>query len=555
MRRSLEAQANQKNRQILELLKQNIFHFRDYLRASARDKYCNPDHQSIDDHACEMMYISAMRCMLCPTEYTSVMLENEIKCNFPSTVEAHRRRIIDYLQDNDDIKTRINWVRDHYLSSVDEDKRFKFINAHYDPRHFSRHFHGDVPLPTIFCKIIIDALVNSGLFSDPNIKFLFLQAKDGFMVQLVVDRLMSGLSLHFPDPAERRSHIWRFMIYVHELSETRLMALGKIFPLLENTLLQKEPKDIRTIMPASFGLNPGQKLDVALGSPSFEGKSNKCGEWQKYWPAIASNCIKPGGYLGMVTPMGWLKPSTRNSRSFDLYNLLCKDYTMMELTMMSKTDTCKAYDFLVQLSGVSVMVVQTSPCPQDHTTRVKPIDSDHYFPIRLQHRDFLTMGGFNKLHLLSAQPNSWEVCYRQVKDFTRRRTAKSVFTAREIEDEFHVGYTIPVAIGITTGGVIKQGFAREGVDGSLNGLGVRKIIFPYQLQGRVNVYYDRDGYYACSDSVGYIKVMNDMEAQMWETFFNNPNNYFNRYCLYGTTKQTVVWQMFKFFPRDLSVLD
>jgi hypothetical protein len=466
--RSLSAQAKENVLKIKENCSRKINHFREFLRASARDNLCNQDGLSIDNHAVETIFNSFMRWTLCSTDYSTDLLENDIKRNFPSTTEQHRQGIIDFLQDDDEAQLMIDQLR-HYLDSLDDDKiRLDFINAHFHPRDWSIHFHGDVPLPPKLCEIIVEDLPAS-LFSDPNTKFLFLQAKDGYSVHLIALRCMEGLSLEFPNRAERERLIWKHMIHVQELSEPRLEALKKAFPLLENTLLQKEPKDIKEITPAMFGLNSGQKFDAALGSPSFEGQSNRTSVWTKYWTAIASKCVKEGGYLGMVTPLGWLKPTRKQSRTLNLYPCMTRKYTMKRLAMFSKADTHKLYDGLVSLQGVSLMVVQTSSCPQDHTTMVKPIDYEDYVPMRLQDRRFLTAGGFNKLRFLSKKATNWEVCYSQVKNFTCRKKTRTVFTAKQIEEDGLVGYTVPVANGIDANGAVKQlGHSNGGSSGKSN---------------------------------------------------------------------------------------
>ena len=170
-------------------------------------------------------------------------------------------------------------------------------------------------------------------------------------------KLMEGLSNVIPDEEKRRKHILENMLYMVEVSEKSIFILNKVF--CGKTIDNKEGYDLN-LFHGSFVdgsnytdinnpdpvYNPNFGFDVIMGNPPYnQGGVGKGGGvfWKKFVDK-SLDTLNKNGYLTMIHPTGWRKPSGERASGGDIwkefrkYNLKYVNISDIKIKHFPKVD-------------------------------------------------------------------------------------------------------------------------------------------------------------------------------------------------------------------------
>jgi hypothetical protein len=217
----------------------------------------------------------------------------------------------------------------------------------------------DVLTPTNLITSMLDKLPKH-VWSDPNLKWLDASNGVGSFLCFVIQKLMNGLKSWENDVEKRYNHIVTNMIYCSDIQPINVFSyLCTVDPKNKYDMniycgdsLSKEfdnhKKNVWEV----------DKFDVILGSPPFvlpQVAKGKRGGGTTLWDKFVINYINnlvDNGYLCLVHPTLWRKPSSEKSSSRFVNNILMKKQ-FHYIEMHNKIDGQKTfngdtrYDFYV----------------------------------------------------------------------------------------------------------------------------------------------------------------------------------------------------------------
>ena len=233
-----------------------------------------------------------------------------------------------------------------YYTIKEPEKLLEYINRNLTPKETERKQSGEVFTPISLVNEMLDKLPEE-VWRNPAYRWLDPAVGIGNFPIIVYLRLMEGLAGWEPDEEKRRKHILEKMLFMVEISEKSIIILNKVLCGAKYKL-NIHPKSFldADYKPASF--------DVIMGNPPYnEGGVGKGGG--VFWKKFVEKSLKllsDSGYLVMIHPPGWRKPSGERAsggdvwKSFRKYNLVfvkisdvkIKHFPRVDYYVLSKTD-------------------------------------------------------------------------------------------------------------------------------------------------------------------------------------------------------------------------
>lgn len=432
-----------------------------------------------------------------------------------------------------------------YMSFLIRKKRLSDVleiyRDHLVPRHFERKNLGEVFTPFALVDMILDR-IPADVWTDPASTFLDPSAGMGGFLVLIYQRLMTSLAATIPDDDERQRHIIGNMLYAAEINPINIGWLNKIFGRDLHVYRGDTVAEDRLL--AYFGVPDGFR--VIVGNPPFEKPQMKDAPkngGDSLWPMFVyrslEDWIAPGGFLGMVLPPGWRKPSDDKSRTAGLWDLLTRWNKTLHIHMLSHKDASEMFDNHVSIQ-IDLVVVKSRKPSRRHRTMVETISGDR-MKIRLSEWPYL--------------PNSDLRCWEGIlcTDCERVRVMHTTtYHTSSRKDRIrpqrsHI-FRHPVVHAIHKDGSLVLVYTDQPLQAG--GFGIPKVIFN-GLGGWNPPFLDMEGRFGISQSIFAILVSTRQEGEAILRFFDrDTRRLFKTDMTWSTSKPTITWKMFRSFRRD-----
>ena len=202
------------------------------------------------------------------------------------------------------------------------------------------------------------SLLPDTVFENPNNTWLDMGAGTGYFSIYLYHRLFISLQNQIPNPAKRKKHIIKNMIYMAEIKESHIIHLKHIFG-----------KDANIISNDFLSLNENEKnekmkqnnFNIIIGNPPYNCSGQiktptnthmeKTQDGKTVWPDFIKKTVEllvPNGYLLAITPAIWLKPDKAG-----IYKLLVganpySKFKLLKLYALSTSETNKIFNYQAQ---------------------------------------------------------------------------------------------------------------------------------------------------------------------------------------------------------------
>jgi hypothetical protein len=235
----------------------------------------------------------------------------------------------------------------------------EYIRDHLAPKDAERHKFGEVFTPMALVHEMLDTLNETGVWNNPDLKWLdpangmgnfpiatFMRLCYGFRVKdghyAGIGRegegiYNPGLTEIIPAEAERRRHIVQRMLFMVELNTKNIAISKKLFkklaPGVEPNIIQMHrTQGFLAEGPMEFPNGSVNEFDIVMGNPPFnkgavrvamvtgktrrerknlgiEEDDSESGFWFKFVSKVLTKGIlKPNGFLLFIHPITWFKP-------------------------------------------------------------------------------------------------------------------------------------------------------------------------------------------------------------------------------------------------------
>jgi site-specific DNA-methyltransferase (adenine-specific) len=235
-------------------------------------------------------------------------------------------------------------MRKQKLYNINEpNKLLEFINDNLKPKDVEKKLRGEVFTPMKLVGEMLDTLPEE-VWKNPNLKWLDPAAGMGNFPVAVYMRLIEGLKYvkGYEDDEKRRKHILENMLYMVEIDKTNVFMMRKIFcgkiyklNIFEGSFI--EGKNIEGINYTKEEIYNNNGFDIIVGNPPYNqgGVGKGGGVFWKYFVDKSFKILNNNGYILMIHPTGWRKPTSINASAGDIWKLF-KNYNLMFLKISDK---------------------------------------------------------------------------------------------------------------------------------------------------------------------------------------------------------------------------
>lgn len=177
------------------------------------------------------------------------------------------------------------------------------------------------------------------VWKNPNLKWLDPAAGMGNFPVAVYMRLIEGLKYvkGYEDEEKRRKHILENMLYMVEIDKTNVFMMRKIFCGKIYKLNIFEGSFIEDKVYTKEEIYNNNGFDIIVGNPPYNqgGVGKGGGVFWKYFVDKSFKILNNNGYILMIHPTGWRKPTSINASAGDIWKLF-KNYNLMFLKISDK---------------------------------------------------------------------------------------------------------------------------------------------------------------------------------------------------------------------------
>jgi Type III restriction enzyme, res subunit len=208
-------------------------------------------------------------------------------------------------------------MRERVTEASDDQKEvLEFILENLTPKKEQVAARGEVFTPLKLVEDMLDKLP-ADVWMHPEYRWLDPSNGIGNFPVVAFTKLFNGLSAVIPDENARKKHIVENMLFMVEIDKTNIQLSKKLLHkmcgnseckinLLEHDFLTLTPDAMKT----AFGFSD---FHVAMGNPPYNPPKTETGSsgnsiWQNFVLKLNSLLVS-GGYLCLVHPPGWKKPT------------------------------------------------------------------------------------------------------------------------------------------------------------------------------------------------------------------------------------------------------
>ena len=236
-------------------------------------------------------------------------------------------------QDIQDINKQIQMRKQKLYNINEPDKLLEFINDNLKPKDVEKKIRGEVFTPMKLVGEMLDTLPKE-IWKNPNLKWLDPAAGMGNFPVAVYMRLMEGLRnvKGYENEEKRRKHILENMLYMVEIDKTNVFMMRKIFCGKIYKLNIFEGSFIEDKVYTKEEIYNNNGFDIIVGNPPYNqgGVGKGGGVFWKYFVDKSFKILNNDGYILMIHPTGWRKPTSINASAGDIWELF-KKYNLMFL--------------------------------------------------------------------------------------------------------------------------------------------------------------------------------------------------------------------------------
>ncbi len=218
------------------------------------------------------------------------------------------------------------------------DKLLEQINETIPFTKKAKDERGEVFTPMEIVNEMLDTLPEE-VWKNPNLKWLDPAAGMGNFPVAVYMRLIEGLKYvkGYEDEEKRRKHILENMLYMVEIDKTNVFMMRKIFCGKIYKLNIFEGSFIEDKVYTKEEIYNNNGFDIIVGNPPYNqgGVGKGGGVFWKYFVDKSFKILNNNGYILMIHPTGWRKPTSINASAGDIWKLF-KNYNLMFLKISDK---------------------------------------------------------------------------------------------------------------------------------------------------------------------------------------------------------------------------
>ncbi len=237
------------------------------------------------------------------------------------------------------------------MSITEEDNyqdMMEYVDYRLTPNINAKNNRGEVFTPLNLINGMLDHLPPE-VWENPNLKWLDPANGIGNFPICVYYRLMDGLRKVFPDETTRSHHIIENMLYMVELDDANVAISRSFFcerrdgEVIDGNISQQD--FLKYKKPKGWPDN----FDIIMGNPPYNSSqkaTGKRGGGNDLWSNFVKDCIEllnDNCTLVFVTPAGWRKPESNDSKFKGLFKLMAHDNYMKYLEIHNTNDGMKVF--------------------------------------------------------------------------------------------------------------------------------------------------------------------------------------------------------------------
>lgn len=293
----------------------------------------------------------------------------------------------------------------------------EYIRDHLAPKDAERHKFGEVFTPMALVHEMLDTLNETGVWNNPDLKWLdpangmgnfpiatFMRLCYGFRVKdgryVGIGRegegvFNPGLTEIIPAEAERRRHVVKSMLFMVELNTKNIAISKKLFkklaPGIEPNIIQMHPtQGFLVDGPMDFPNGTVNEFDIVMGNPPYNSGSVKSvttretvkrkvgmdldkpkNLWIPFVKKTLEKHVKKNGYLLFIHPIGWFKPDEK-TKTHDLI----LENQIISLRIYFKSQAKTLFEGRGEISVAYYLLEKTPPIRASHIINIDNVKED-----------------------------------------------------------------------------------------------------------------------------------------------------------------------------------
>lgn len=291
-----------------------------------------------------------------------------------------------YMSNDHSTKEFIRIIKELIKNSSNQPEELsKLVDKYLIPQEIEKIEHAEVSTPYILREDMIDIIpdnawckkMKSGKYKYPTV-FEPCAGKGGFLLT-IINKLMTKMERSMPNKNKRYKYIVEKCLYFADINPVNIFICKLLIdPKNKYNLNYYEGNTLEMDINETWNING---FDIIIGNPPYNSSGNlNSGNtiWQQFvekslntW--IKPTWIKPNGYLCFVHPPGWRKPCDNKSQMKGLYDLMCKQNSMIYLSMHDINDGKKTFNCGTKYDWYVIKNTNTHV-----TTEVKDYNGDIY---------------------------------------------------------------------------------------------------------------------------------------------------------------------------------
>ena len=348
----------------------------------------------------------------------------------------------------------------------------RFYNIYNSAEKLESKKLGEVYTPEYMVKNMVDQIPDE-VWMNKDIKVLDFACGTGIFAFFIYKKLIKYFD---------HDYVMNNVLYFNDIQEKNIKKINYIFD---------NPRNVHNGDFLTWNCN--MKFDVIIGNPPFQAHDNKKSNGNAIWHKFVDKLLlllNDGGYLSLIHPSGWRKPSTEKCKYTYLYYELTQKRQMIYLEIHSQKEGIK--NFKCDIKYDIYLVENVMP---HKNTKVIYYDKN-VMDVDLKKLKFIPNNNIEFIfRLLNCKGNNIRIVYSSSVYDIRRKHVSST------RDSL---YKYPLIHSITRNGLKYKYSSRN----DLGHFGVSKIVITL-LPGVKNTcqhYIDIEGKYGMTSNVFGIEV-------------------------------------------------
>ena len=186
----------------------------------------------------------------------------------------------------------------------------RFYNIYNSAEKLESKKLGEVYTPEYMVKNMVDQIPDE-VWMNKDIKVLDFACGTGIFAFFIYKKLIKYFD---------HDYVINNMLYFNDIQEKNIKKINYIFG---------NPRNVHN--GDFFKWNCDVKFDIIIGNPPFQAHDNKKSNGNAIWHKFVDKLLlllNEGGYLSLIHPSGWRKPSTEKCKYTYLYQELTQKRQM-----------------------------------------------------------------------------------------------------------------------------------------------------------------------------------------------------------------------------------